>query len=152
MVLLSVACGGDGPPAGTGDPGNERLNQLASDSVFAALPPDARQSGLMVKIPAKYRTPAYQPAGWDGPAVQFTFTDSQPPDTVFSFYVSSAVRAGWSANPNRNRLGYPEVWTKTFPAGWPATLGLIDQGVSPSKPGDGHAYVLTASAPAISNR
>lgn len=150
LVLALAACAGDEPPPGTGDPGNKRLNQLVADGVFATLPPDAHQSGPMQKTPAKYRTPAFQPAGWDGPAVRVTFADSQPPDTVFSFYAASTVRAGWSPNTNRNTLGYPEDWTRTFPGGWSATLGLIDTSLSTQKPGEAHVYVLTASAPAIS--
>jgi hypothetical protein len=152
IVLALAGCGRDGPPSGTGDPGNKRLEQLVADGVFATLPPDAHQSGPTKKTPAKYRTPAFQPAGWDGPAVQVTFTDSQPPETVFSFYATSAVRAGWSPNPNRNSLGYTEVWTKTFPGSWSSTLGLIDMSSRTVKPGEAHVYVLTASAPAISSR
>ena len=151
MTLLLAACSdvGNGPTPGTGDPGNKRLNQLSTDPIFASLPPGAQQVGSMEKIAAKYRRPAFEPAGWDGPAVKVTFSDAQPPESVFSFYTSNAVAAGWMPATNRNVLGFPETWNKTFPGKWLANLGLIDMSLRTAKPGEAHTYVLNAAAPAI---
>ena len=152
VVMLLAACSNVANGPGTGDPGNKRLNQLSTDPIFASLPPGAQQSGPMVKSPAKYRTPAFQPAGWDGPAVKVTFADVQPPESVFLFYTANAVAAGWAPGSNRNVLGYPENWTKNFPGNWLASLGLIDMSASTARPGEAHTYVLNASAPAITQQ
>jgi len=152
--VLLAACQGNasGPPPGTGDPDNIRLNQLSADPVFASLPASAQQIGPVEKVPANYRSPAFEPAGWDGPSVKVTFADGQPPESVFSFYTSSTTASGWMPSANRNALGFPETWTKTFSGHWLASLGLIDVSPHPATPGKPHTYVLNAAAPPIDTR
>src|SRR5260370_38377061 len=53
---------------------------------------------------------------------------------------------------NRNALGFPETWTKTFSGHWLASLGLIDVSPHPATPGKPHTYVLNAAAPPIDTR
>ena len=146
-LLVLVACGG--PPAGTGDPGDRRLNQLVSDPIFATLPPEAEMTGPMERTRAQYREPGFEPAGWDGPFVRVPFASSQPPASVFTYYKAEADADGWTSNGNRNLLGYPFDWQKRFPDGWQGSLGLLDLTSRDVTPGDRHEYVLTASAPAI---
>jgi len=145
LALLGMAaCARTSPQPNAGDPGNHRLNQLSNDHVFAALPPGAVAKGPQTKTPARYRTPAFQPPGWDGPSVTLTFTNPKPPAAVFSFFQASAASAGWHP-ANRNALGYPQTWTKTYPDGVHAVLSLIQ---TPRAPAAGQrAYVLTASSP-----
>src|SRR5260370_11704883 len=125
LALLGMtACAPAGSQPNAGDPGNHRLDQLSSDPVFAALPPGAVAKGPLTKAPARYRTPAFQPPGWDGPAVTLTFTSPNPPASVFSFFQARADSAGWRPG-NQNALGYPQTWTKTYPDGVHAVLSLI---------------------------
>lgn len=140
-----AACAHSAPPPGSGDPGNRRLDQLSRDGVFASLPEGATQKGPLRKIPARYRTPAFQPPGWDGPSVTLAFTSSKSPASVFAFFQARGAAAGWHPG-NRNALGYPQTWTKTYPDGVAASLSLI-QTVRVPDGGTG-TYVLTASSPA----
>ena len=149
VTVVMVACGVGRPPEGAGDPDHLRLDQLSSDAIFTALPPGAQQSQPMKKSLATFRQPAFEPAGWDGPAVSITFTSSQPPESVFSFFASTAVAFGWTAASNKNSLGYPEVWTKSFPGSWRGTLGLLDMSTRTAEAGGAHTYVLGAAGPAI---
>lgn len=144
-----AACGRAAPPQGSGDPGNRRLHQLSSDAVFAALPEGAARKGPPRKIPARYRTPAFQPPGWDGPSVTLTFTSAKSPASVFAFFQASAEEAGWRPG-NRNALGYPQTWTKTYSDGVPGRLSLIQTVRAPG--GGTGTYVLTASSPAALTR
>jgi len=96
------------------------------------------------KTPARYRTPAFQPPGWDGPSVTLDFTSTKPPASVFAFFQESAAAAGWHP-ANRNTLGYPQTWTKIYPDGVPASLSLIQTERTPD--GETGTYVLTASSP-----
>lgn len=143
-LLCLTACLRTGSQSDAGDPGNRRLDQLSRDRVFASLPEGAVATGPLAKIPARYRTPAFQPAGWDGPAVSLTFTSPQPPVSVFSFFQANAAAAGW--NPaNRNALGYPQTWTKTYPDGVRGDLSLIQ--TVRAHDGESATYVLNASSP-----
>jgi hypothetical protein len=145
LALLSLpACAASGSRPGAGDPGGRRLHQLSTDPVFTALPRGAAAKGPPVKTPARYRAPGFQPGGWDGPSVALTFTSPRPPASVFAFVQGRAQAAGWRP-ANRNALGYPQTWDKTYPDGVPATLSLI-QTVPTARGGTG-TYVLTASAP-----
>jgi hypothetical protein len=63
-LLVLVACGG--PPPGTGDPSDRRLNQLASDPIFASLPPEAEKTGPMERTPAHHREPGFEPGAGTG--------------------------------------------------------------------------------------
>lgn len=153
LGLVLAGCAGTGPgpgPArGSGDPGNQRLDQLAADRVFAALPPGAVASGPLERTPARYRAPAFQPAGWDGPAASLTFTSPRPPASVYAYFQDSAAAAGWRP-VNVNALGYPQTWTKTYPDGVRGDLSLTRRRSNSASAGEAGAitYVLNASSPA----
>lgn len=145
MLALQGCTPTAGPSAG--DPGNHRLSQLAADPVFKALPQSAVAEGRAVLTPARYTTPGFQPAGWDGPSVSRTFTSARSPSSVFAYFAERAALAGWRPG-NRNTLGYPQTWTKTYPGGVPGTLSLLR--VSLARADVPVRYILTASCPAAS--
>ncbi len=144
LAAALTACSGSRSHGG--DPGNQRLDQLGGDRVFASLPSGAVAAGPLHRIPARYRAPAFQGAGWDGPAVSLRFTSAGPVDSVFAFFEKSAGAAGWRP-VNRNALGYPETWTKTYPDGVRGDLSLVRMGgrAPAARPA---TYVLNASSPA----
>lgn len=142
FTVATCTCAGRRPDAG--DPGGRLLEQLSRDRVFASLPAGALAAGPLHLLPARYRAPAFQGAGWDGPAVSLRFTSSQPPASVFAFFQQSAAAAGWAA-ANRNALGYVQTWTKTYPGGVRGTLSLMQTERAPA--GRPVMFVLTASSP-----
>ncbi len=144
VALLVAVAAGCGTPAG-GDPGGRRLRELAADGVFTATPPDAR--GVVVRrIPALYRHPAFQGAGWDGPTVLVSFADSAPLATVYGFYARRAVAAGWRPS-GRNGLGFTNRWAKTYPDGAAATLTLLP--VTQTRPASRRRYRLAGSTATV---
>lgn len=96
--------------------------------------------------PARFTTPAFQPAGWNGPSAALSFTSAQPAGPVFGYFAVRAAAAGWRPG-NRNALGYPQTWTKTYPDGVPGTLSLLRTGRSATD--TPVTYTLTASSPAV---
>lgn len=148
-ALLLPGCAPAAQPSGGGqgggDPGNRRLSQLAADPVFKSLPPGAVAVGRLVLTPARFTRPAFQPAGWNGPSAALSFTSAQPAGSVFGYFAVRAAAAGWQPG-NRNALGYPQTWTKTYPDGVPGTLSLLRVGRSAD--GAPITYSLTASSPA----
>jgi hypothetical protein len=143
-LLAMAACTHAGLRSDAGDPGDRRLDQISKDRVFASLPAGAVAAGPLDKMPARYRAPAFQGAGWDGPAVSLRFTSSRSPASVFAFFEASAAAAGWSPG-NRNTLGYPQTWIKTYRDGVRGELSLIRTVRAPA--GGPSTYVLTASSP-----
>ena len=132
-------------PRAGGDPGGRRLRELAADRVFAATPPDA--TGVTVRrIPALYRHPAFQAAGWDGPTVIVSFADSAPLATVYGFYARRAIAAGWRPS-GRNGLGFTDRWAKTYPDGAAATLALLP--ASQVRPASRRRYRLAGSTTTV---
>jgi hypothetical protein len=117
-LLLLAGCGS---PRG-GDPGNRRLHELAADSIFTALPPGATRTGLKL-IPAAYRAPAFEPAGWDGPGLTLTFESAASPISVYSFYGRRARVDGWTAGAI-GALHVTDAWRKRYPNNALATLFL----------------------------
>lgn len=113
----------NGPPVGSGDPGNKRLNELSADPVFVGLPTGAVLSGPIARTPAHYRQPAFQTGGWDGPSVVVTFVSNQPASAIYQFYESQAADTGWHAT-SRGALGYIDTWTKTYSDNATAYLSL----------------------------
>lgn len=73
------------------------------------------------------------------------FTSAQPPNTVFAYFEKTAAAAGWVPG-NRNVLGYPQTWSKTYPNRVPGWLSLIE--VQRPSGGGAATYVLSASSPA----
>ena len=149
LVGLTLFCMTGCQPPGSqpsgGDPDNQRLHQLSTDPVFASLPAGAVATGPLQMHPARYRAPAFQAPGWDGPSVSLTFTSTQSPASVFAFFQARSAVVGWSPGVNRNALGYPQTWTKTYPDGVRADLSLIQTVRAPN--GGAGTYVLTASSP-----
>jgi hypothetical protein len=141
LARLVTACASPPNP----DPGNRHLNALAADPIFATLPPGAAPTGPPVRTPARERK-TFGGSVWDGPGVSVTFTSKQPQGAVFTYYVNLATSAGWVPNGNKNILGYPEVWNKTFPGGARASLALTDMDIRATTPGTISTYILNASA------
>ncbi len=142
--MLTAACGNHNVPPG-GDPGNRRLDDIGSDQVFRRVPDDADASGPVVRTPARYRKPGLDGGGWHGPAATLQFTSNQPPGSVFAYYADRATDFGWVATGNKNVLGYPEAWAKTYPDGTRANLTLTDLDVR-ARTRSTNKYVLNASA------
>jgi hypothetical protein len=141
LTGLVTACASPPDP----DPGNRHLNALAADPIFATLPPGALATGPPLRTPARKRS-TFGGSVWDGPGVSVTFTSTQPSRAVFTYYADLATSARWVPNGNRNILGYPEVWNKTYPGGVHASLGLIDMDIRAATPGRTSTYVLNGSA------
>ena len=143
LVLLVVTGQAviNGPPPGTGDPGNKRLNELANDPVFSVIPPNASLSGPIIKKPAQFRQPAFQTAGWDGPSVRLYFVSNEPKATIYQFYAALAADAGWQTG-SKDSDGNVDSWTKTYSDNAKATLTLFG-------PNDKSTYTLAGSTPAI---
>jgi hypothetical protein len=140
-LALGLGLAGCGSTPTGGDPGNQRLKELAADRVFAALPAGARPLGVE-RTPARYAEPGFTGGGWHGPSVVATFTSPAPEAGVYRFYASRARAAGWHATKT-SVGGLADTWTKTFPDGAPAYLSLLHltrsvRGVPPH-------YVLTGS-------
>lgn len=143
LLILAKQVVFNGPPPGTGDPGNKRLNELANDAVFSILPPNAQLNGLVVKTPAQYRQPGFQPPGWVGPSVEIMFTSSESKAAIYQFYATRAAETGWLASANRATDGYIYSWTKTYSDSALASLILYGP--------DGGTYQLVGSVAAIDN-
>ena len=144
VAIVAAAATACGKPAG-GDPGGRRLRELAADRVFAATPPGA--TGVAVRrIAARYRQPAFQGAGWDGPAVFVSFADSAPLAAVYGFYARRAVAAGWRPT-GRNGLGFNHTWAKTYPDGAEATLTLLP--TTQPRPASRRRYRLAGSTTTV---
>jgi hypothetical protein len=142
LVLLSIfnQWFPSGPPTGTGDPGNSRLNELANDTVFSTLPPNSQQNGSIIKTPAQYTKPGFEPGGWRGPSVELTFTTDESQATIYQFYSTRAAETGWQPR-SRDSDGYIYAWTKAYPDSAHASLILYG-------PEEG-AYRLVGSIAAI---
>jgi len=140
LAGLVTACASPPNP----DPGNRHLSALAADAIFATLPPGAVPTGPPVRTPARKRS-TFGGSVWDGPGVSVTFTSTQPPEAVFTYYADLANSAGWVPDGNKNILGYPEVWNKTYPGGVHASLGLTDMDIRAATPGTTSTYILNGS-------
>ena len=121
LALTSLLPTGCGSQAG-GDPGGKRLKELSNDSVFAAVPRRATIVKL-TRTPARYRQPAFQTGGWDGPSVTLMFRSSSPPGFVYRFYGGRAEAAGWHPTASGG-LGFVDRWRKTYSDGATAYLSL----------------------------
>jgi len=141
LAGLVTACASPPNP----DPGNRHLTALAADPVFAALPPGAVPTGPPVRTPARKRS-TFGGSVWDGPGVSVSFTSSGPPGAVFTYYANRAASAGWVPNGNKNILGYPDVWNRTYTGGVHASLGLTDMDIRAATAGRTSTYILNGSA------
>jgi hypothetical protein len=117
---------------------------LADEGVFQSLPPGSHIAGPPVRTAARYTKPGFSGGGWHGPAVTLTFTNTNSPASVFSYFEDRLGAFGWTSNGNRNVLGYPQVWTKPYPGGSTAYLTLMDLDLRTSGSGPSR-YVLNAS-------
>lgn len=106
------------------DPGNKRLNELSNDAIFSSLPPGAQLIGSITQTPARYRHPAFEPPGWDGPSVTVNFVGAQTPTTIYQFYTKQASLYGWHSG-SKGSLGLTDTWNKIFPDGANAMLSLF---------------------------
>ena len=102
--------GTEGPPVGTGDPGNIRLNRLAADPIFHTLPPGCHQDGKLQKTPARWDSFHH---GWSGESVTLDFSCKYISQvTVFNYYIKVANQSKWIYSP------FPETVNQIFPAYW----------------------------------
>ena len=144
VAIVAAAATACGTPAG-GDPDGRRLHELAADRVFAATPPGA--TGAVVRrIPARYRHPAFQGAGWDGPTVLVSFADSAPPATVYGFYARRAAAAGWRPL-GRNGLGFTHRMGEDLSGRGGGELALLP--VSQAGPASRRRYQLAGSTATV---
>ena len=132
FVLPDFGSSGGGVPGG--DKGNKRLHQLAADPIFTLVPAGANAEPLKL-TPARYRKPGFTGGGWDGPLVALQFTSAADPRAVYEFYAREAQAAGWTATSSRNAMRLPFGWTKTYPNGNTAMLGLDGYDPRDSTPG-----------------
>lgn len=119
FALLAAGCGAR---AAGGDPGGKRLKELGRDAVFAAVPRGATLIRL-TRTPARYRQPAFQTGGWDGPSVVLMLRSPAPPAAVYRFYGRRANAAGWHATAS-GAFGLTDRWTKTYADGARAYLSF----------------------------
>lgn len=107
-ATVVASCAGHGPSP---DPVNRILHALATDPVFAKLPPGAVRTGWQEK-PAKWRrTSLFTGGGWDGPAVIETFTSSQSVRDVYRFYAQRAAEGCWTPYQKLSP-GFTRSWLK----------------------------------------
>ena len=90
--------------------------------MFAAVPPGAT-TVKRTRTPARYRQPAFQTGGWDGPSVSLMFRSSSPPGSVYRFFGRRADAAGWHGIASGG-LGFTDRWRKMYPDGATAYLSL----------------------------
>ena len=133
-VTALSGCGGSTPKGG--DPGNRRLKELSSDSVFTRLPNGATHVKTE-RHDAKYRKPGFSGGGWDGPTLIVTFKSTSPPAEVYRFYAQRAKTAGWKPTA-AGGLGLTDRWAKTYSDGAPGSLVLVLLRSTPSE----HVYRL----------
>lgn len=145
VIVVAIAGCNVGGSTPSGDPGNQRLHQLRADPIFSILPPGAHLTKPLQESPAKNRPPGLDGGGQDGPSVIATFTSSQPPATVFSFFARRAATTGWIPTGSKNVLGYPQGWHKPYPGNISASLSLT--GDINTAPGPRHVYTLVAALP-----
>jgi hypothetical protein len=127
-------------------PGGPRLQELGSDRVLAAFPAGAPRIRV-TRTPARFQKPGFTGGGWRGPSVVVTFQSSAPSVEIYRFYAERAAAAGWRPTA-KGALGLTDRWTKTYPDGAPATLGLAL--LSRPQSASEHVYRLSgAVAPAV---
>jgi hypothetical protein len=105
------------------DPGNKHLEELANESIFAGLPPNATLSGPIVKTPAQWRQPGFQTGGWDGAGVVMMFVSKDPESTVYQFFATRAIATGWQ-DVKAGSNGFISTWKKTYSDGTTTHLSL----------------------------
>lgn len=125
---LTAACSANSLPSGTGDPGNQRLNALATDRVVNTYPAGSQPSGTLYTQPAKWDTSYHY---WGSPMVARNFTSHLTLQRVYAFYGHLAAADGWVAT-SRSPLGLVWNWQKTFPGGYSARLHLAEPNVARS--------------------
>ena len=138
-----VVVAGCGTHAAGGDPGGRRLNELAADPVFAAVPHGAARVRT-TKTPAKYSDPGFTGGGWHGPSVVVTIRSAGSTADVYRFYRERAASSGWHATA-KGALGLVDRWSKSYPDGAAATLDL-----TPTNATQG-LYRLTGSIAPVSS-
>ncbi len=132
-VLASVVFAGlllgrcNGPPAGSGDPGNVRLHMLRADPVFSELHPQSHLLQPIKSEPATWRPTIFEAGGWDSPLVELIFHSNLPVAQVAAFYNARAQAAGWHLDQLTN--GMPGSWSKDYPGKISADL-LFSYGTS----------------------
>lgn len=114
LLAAGALIAGCAAPIPNPDPGNKQLHALASDPVFATLPPGAVRTSSHLH-PASLRPGGWFQGGpgWDGPSVVLTFTSSESVEDVYRFYAQLAVAAGWSPYQKLSN-GLTRDWQKSI--------------------------------------
>lgn len=112
-------------PHSDSDPGNRKLNLLATDPALVNLPAGLVRTSVQ-QTPAHYETPVFGSGGSFGAGLTVTFTSTAIPADVYKAIGENAVRNGWAAKGS-NPAGLANKWLKIYPDGTPATLLLFTE-------------------------
>jgi hypothetical protein len=145
---LIAGCSLDGPPAGSGDPGNARLHIITADGTVNTLPPTARLYRPLIVTPAAWDSADHY---WTQPEAISEFSSALTINAVYTYYATLAGADGWTP-AGSNPLGLVYYWTKSYHAGFTAALYLAGPG--PGVYRSSHVtstglYNLTVTAPVI---
>jgi len=147
LITIIIAFFGTSTPPG-GDPGNQHLNELASDQVFAVMP-DGATTINVVRTPAQYQDNGpLEGSGWRGPYIIVTFHAGSSPADVYASYSKRAMASGWRPRPGTGALGFIDVWYKTYPDRAAATLSLLPALEENPRTTNPQIYRLTGSVTA----
>lgn len=112
-------------PDGNPDPGNRRLHALATDAIFARLPPGGTRTNWQEQ-PTYHESSLFEGSRWHGPYIIMSFTSSESIRDVYGFYAKRAQEAGWTPTPGKVRSnGLIWAWSKHI-AGKRSVLMLWD--------------------------
>lgn len=104
------------------DPGDRKLNLLATDPALVNLPAGMVRTSVQ-QTPAHYETCGLGSGGSWGDGVTVTFASTASQADVYKAIAENAARNGWVAKGS-NSAGMTNRWLKTYPDGTPATLFL----------------------------
>ncbi|MGN7201416.1 hypothetical protein [Arthrobacter sp. SAFR-044] len=120
------------------DPGDRKLNLLATDPALVNLPAGLVRTSVQ-RTPAHYETRGFGSGGSFGAGVTVTFTSTASPADVYKAIAENAACNGWVAKGS-NSAGLTNRWLKTYPDGTLATLFLGSE--DPNAVSPTHTYSL----------
>lgn len=125
-------------PHSDSDPGNRKLNLLATDLALVNLPAGMVRTSVQ-RSPAHYETPVFGSGGSWGAGLTVTFTSNASPSDVYKAVGENAARNGWVVKGSTSD-GLANRWLKTYSDGTPATLVLSSE--DPNATTATHTYSL----------
>jgi hypothetical protein len=120
-AALTAGCTLNGPPHGSGDPGNQRLHTLTADRMMHTLPADSQRYRSLYIQPATWDTSYHY---WSSPKVTSEFTSRLTYGQVYSFCGNLIAADGWVADARDPSFGLVWSWHKAFPGGFVARMQL----------------------------